>query len=86
VIPNGGAHVEEFKTFALRGNVVDLATGEVIGAAFEAIVASVLAAINMPIIVALTGGLDFSNYNHPRWGRVYPPRWHTGPRRREGRL
>jgi large conductance mechanosensitive channel len=54
--------LEEFKKFALRGNVVDLAVGVVIGAAFGAIVASLVADIIMPIIGAITGGLDFSNY------------------------
>jgi large conductance mechanosensitive channel len=54
--------LEEFKKFAMRGNVVDLAVGVVIGAAFGAIVASLVADIIMPIIGAATGGLDFSNY------------------------
>ena len=54
--------LEEFKKFALRGNVVDLAVGVVIGTAFGAIVASLVADIIMPIIGAVTGGLDFSNY------------------------
>ena len=54
--------LEEFKKFALRGNVVDLAIGVVIGAAFGAIVASLVADIIMPIIGAVTGGLDFSNH------------------------
>lgn len=54
--------LEEFKKFAMRGNVVDLAVGVVIGAAFGAIVASLVADIIMPIIGAVTGGLDFSNY------------------------
>jgi large conductance mechanosensitive channel len=54
--------LEEFKKFALRGNVVDLAVGVIIGAAFGAIVASMVADIIMPIIGAVTGGLDFSNY------------------------
>lgn len=54
--------LEEFKKFALRGNVIDLAVGVVIGAAFGAIVASLVADILMPIIGAITGGLDFSNY------------------------
>lgn len=53
---------EEFKKFALRGNVVDLAVGVIIGAAFGAIVSSMVADIIMPIIGAITGGLDFSNY------------------------
>jgi large conductance mechanosensitive channel len=54
--------LEEFKKFAMRGNVVDLAVGVIIGAAFGAIVASVVGDIIMPIIGAITGGLDFSNY------------------------
>ena len=54
--------LEEFKKFAMRGNVVDLAVGVIIGAAFGAIVNSLVADIVMPIIGAITGGLDFSNY------------------------
>jgi len=54
--------LEEFKKFALRGNVVDLAVGVIIGAAFGAIVTSLVGDIIMPIIGAITGGLDFSNY------------------------
>jgi large conductance mechanosensitive channel len=54
--------LEEFKKFALRGNVVDLAVGVIIGAAFGTIVASLVGDIIMPIIGAVTGGLDFSNY------------------------
>jgi len=52
----------EFKKFAMRGNVVDLAVGVIIGAAFGTIVNSLVADIIMPIIGAVTGGLDFSNY------------------------
>ena len=54
--------LEEFKKFAMRGNVVDLAIGVIIGAAFGAIVGSLVADIIMPIVGAVTGGLDFSNY------------------------
>ncbi len=54
--------LEEFKKFALKGNVVDLAVGVIIGAAFGGIVNSMVADIIMPIIGAVTGGLDFSNY------------------------
>jgi large conductance mechanosensitive channel len=54
--------LEEFKKFALRGNVVDLAVGVIIGAAFGGIVQSAVADILMPVIGAVTGGLDFSNY------------------------
>jgi large conductance mechanosensitive channel len=54
--------LEDFKKFAMRGNVVDLAVGVIIGVAFGAIVSSLVADIIMPIIGAVTGGLDFSNY------------------------
>ncbi len=54
--------LEEFKKFALRGNVVDLAVGVIIGAAFGKIIESMVGDIFMPIIGMLTGGLDFSNY------------------------
>src|SRR6186713_1539728 len=54
--------LEEFKKFAMRGNVVDLAVGVIIGAAFGSIVTSLVGDIIMPIIGAVTGGLDFSNY------------------------
>jgi large conductance mechanosensitive channel len=54
--------LEEFKKFALRGNVVDLAVGVIIGVAFGAIVTSLVNDLIMPIIGAITGGLDFSNY------------------------
>src|SRR5450756_3179352 len=57
--------LEEFKKFALRGNVVDLAVGGIIGAAFGAIVSSAVGDIIMPMIGAITGGLDFSNYYTP---------------------
>ncbi|HEY0233829.1 MAG TPA: large conductance mechanosensitive channel protein MscL [Afipia sp.] len=54
--------LEEFKKFALKGNVVDLAVGVIIGAAFGSIVSSLVGDIIMPLIGAITGGLDFSNY------------------------
>jgi large conductance mechanosensitive channel len=57
--------LEDFKKFALRGNVVDLAVGVIIGAAFGAIVTSLVGDIIMPLIGAITGGLDFSNYFVP---------------------
>jgi large conductance mechanosensitive channel len=60
-----GGYLEEFKKFAVRGNVVDLAVGVIIGAAFGAIVASLVGDIFMPIVGAVTGGLDFSNYYLP---------------------
>ena len=54
--------LKEFKEFAMKGNVVDLAVGVIIGAAFGGIVTSLVGDIIMPIIGAVTGGLDFSNY------------------------
>ena len=62
--------LEEFKTFAMRGNVVDLAVGVIIGAAFGAIVNSLVSDIIMPLIGAATGGLDFSNYFLPLSSKV----------------
>jgi large conductance mechanosensitive channel len=62
--------LEEFKKFALRGNVVDLAIGVIIGAAFGKIVVSIVGDLFMPIIGAVTGGLDFSNYYLPLSGKV----------------
>ena len=62
--------LEDFKKFALRGNVVDLAIGVIIGAAFGAIVNSLVADVIMPIIGAATGGLDFSNYFIPLSSKV----------------
>ena len=57
--------LEEFRKFAMRGNVVDLAVGVIIGAAFGAIVTSMVSDVIMPVIGAITGGLDFSNYFTP---------------------
>ena len=51
----------EFKTFALKGNVMDLAVGVIIGAAFGKIVDSVVGDLIMPIVGRIFGGLDFSN-------------------------
>jgi large conductance mechanosensitive channel len=56
---------EEFKKFAVKGNVVDLAVAVIIGVAFGAIVNSLVNDIIMPVIGAITGGLDFSNYFIP---------------------
>jgi large conductance mechanosensitive channel len=60
-----GGMLDEFKKFALRGNVIDLAVGVIIGVAFGAIVNSLVGDIIMPVIGAITGGLDFSNYFLP---------------------
>ena len=53
--------VKEFKEFALKGNVMDLAVGVIIGGAFSSIVNSIVKDLIMPIVGLATGGLDFSN-------------------------
>jgi large conductance mechanosensitive channel len=53
--------LKEFKEFAIKGNAVDMAVGVIIGAAFGAIISSLVKDIIMPPITLLTGGLDFSN-------------------------
>ncbi|MGF9760501.1 large conductance mechanosensitive channel protein MscL [Microvirga sp. 0TCS3.31] len=65
--------LNEFKQFALRGNVVDLAIGIIIGAAFSKIVDSLVGDIFMPVIGAVTGGLDFTNYFTPLSEAVTAP-------------
>jgi large conductance mechanosensitive channel len=65
--------LEEFKKFAMRGNVVDLAVAVIIGAAFGAVVNSLVADIIMPIIGSATGGIDFSNYFLPLSSKVTAP-------------
>jgi large conductance mechanosensitive channel len=62
--------LEEFKKFAMRGNVVDLAVGVIIGAAFGAIVNSLVSDVVMPLVGSITGGLDFSNYFIPLSSKV----------------
>lgn len=54
--------MNEFKEFASKGNVVDLAVGVIIGAAFGKIVDSLVADVVMPVVGRIFGGLDFSNY------------------------
>jgi len=53
--------LKEFKEFALRGNVIDMAVGIIIGAAFGAIVKSLVADVIMPPVGLLMGGADFAN-------------------------
>ncbi|MFL6699353.1 MAG: large conductance mechanosensitive channel protein MscL [Vitreoscilla sp.] len=62
----------EFKEFAVKGNVMDLAVGVIIGAAFGKIVDSVVNDLIMPLISKVTGGLDFSNYFIPLAGQTAP--------------
>ncbi|GAA0863143.1 large-conductance mechanosensitive channel protein MscL [Paraclostridium tenue] len=54
--------IEEFKEFAVKGNVIDLAVGVVIGGAFSKIVTSLVNDIIMPVVGILTGGINFSEY------------------------
>ena len=54
--------LQEFKKFALRGNVVDLAIGVIIGAAFGKIIDSLVSDVIMPVVGRIVGQLDFSNY------------------------
>ena len=66
----------EFKEFAIKGNVVDLAVGVIIGAAFGKIVDSMVKDLIMPIVGRIFGGLDFSNYFVVL---APPPADYTGP-------
>jgi large conductance mechanosensitive channel len=68
--------VSEFKAFAMKGNVVDLAVGVIIGAAFQRIVDSVVKDLIMPLVGRVVGGLDFSNYFIKL---ADPPPGYTGP-------
>ena len=54
--------IQEFKLFATKGSVMDLAVGVIIGAAFAKIVDSLVADLIMPLVSTVFGGLDFSNY------------------------
>jgi large conductance mechanosensitive channel len=79
-----GTMLEEFKKFAMRGNVVDLAVGVIIGAAFGTIVSSLVADIIMPIVGAVTGGLDFSSYYTQLTGAKAPPGTSLAEARKSG--
>ncbi len=57
--------IQEFKAFAIKGNVVDLAVAVIIGGAFGKIVDSVVQDLIMPLVGKLIGGLDFNNYYIP---------------------
>ena len=65
------AMMDEFKKFAMRGNVMDLAVGVIIGGAFGRIVDSLVKDVIMPPIGAMFGGLDFANYYIPLNGQGY---------------
>lgn len=57
--------MQEFKAFAIKGNVIDLAVGVIIGAAFGKIVDSLVQDVIMPVVSVIIGGLDFSSYYLP---------------------
>jgi large conductance mechanosensitive channel len=67
---------KEFREFALKGNVMDLAVGVIIGAAFGKIVDSLVKDLIMPVVGRLFGGLDFSNWFFMLGN---PPAGYTGP-------
>ena len=60
----------EFKEFAVKGNVIDLAVGVIIGGAFGKIVDSLVGDVIMPVVSQIFGGLDFSNYFLPLAGQT----------------
>jgi large conductance mechanosensitive channel len=62
--------LKKFQDFAIKGNAFDLAVGVIIGAAFGSIVTSLVGDIFMPVVGAITGGLDFSNYFVPLSSKV----------------
>jgi large conductance mechanosensitive channel len=64
--------LKEFREFIARGNVIDMAVGVIIGAAFGKIVSSLVADIVMPPIGLLIGGIDFSNLFLSLGGQTYP--------------
>jgi large conductance mechanosensitive channel len=63
--------LKEFRDFAMRGNLVDLAVGFILGAAFNGLVQSLVGDVIMPVVGAITGGIDFSNYFLPLSGNVH---------------
>ncbi|WKB54766.1 large conductance mechanosensitive channel protein MscL [Eleftheria terrae] len=62
--------VKEFREFAIKGNVIDLAVGVIIGGAFSKIVDSLVGDVIMPVVSRIFGGLDFSNYFIPLAGQT----------------
>lgn len=63
--------LKDFRAFAIKGNVVDLAVGVIIGGAFGKIVSSLVEDIIMPLVGKIFGGLDFANYYLPLNGQAY---------------
>ncbi len=71
-LPKAPGWIAEFRAFIMRGNVVDLAVGIIIGVAFSAIVGSLVKDILNPLIGLVIGGVDFSNVFIPLNGQHYP--------------
>jgi large conductance mechanosensitive channel len=71
-LPKAPNWISEFRAFILRGSVVDLAVGIIIGAAFTGVVGSLVKDIFNPIIGQVIGGVDFSNVFIPFDGKKYP--------------
>ncbi|MEG0736624.1 MAG: large conductance mechanosensitive channel protein MscL, partial [Longicatena sp.] len=63
--------LNEFKTFIMRGNVLDLAVGVIIGGAFQKIISSLVNDVIMPIITMITGGINFTNWFIALDGNTY---------------
>lgn len=70
-LPTTPSWVAEFRAFLMRGNVVDLAVGIIIGAAFTGVVSSLVKDVFNPVLGLLTGGLDFSNVFVALNGQTY---------------
>jgi large conductance mechanosensitive channel len=69
--PQAPSWMSEFRKFIMRGNVVDLAVGIIIGAAFTGVVSSLVKDVINPLIGLMTGGVDFSNVFFPLNGQHY---------------
>lgn len=73
--------IKEFKEFAMRGNVIDMAVGVVIGAAFGKIVSSLVDDIIMPLVGVATGGINFTDYKWVVQKAVTDAQGQSSPRR-----
>ena len=68
----GKGFIGEFKEFVMRGNVMDLAVGVIIGGAFQSIVSSLVSDVIMPVVTLVTGGIHFENWFW-RWMETIMP-------------
>lgn len=67
----GKGVMQEFKAFILKGNIIDMAVGVIIGGAFSKIVTSLVNDILMPLLGAVTGGADFNTFKIIQIGRAH---------------